>query len=121
MKEIRVRKLNPLDRCYVAGLLEGEGTFGSYPKDNPRSVRIQCAMVDRDVVEYLAALVGVGNVHPARPRDTLGKQIQWVWTLHTRMDVLDLCSQIYDLMGARRRTQIDKMRATGRQPLTDVV
>jgi hypothetical protein len=47
-----------LQRAWLAGLLEGEGTFLRPPPSMPNCPIVACRMTDRDVVERVAACFG---------------------------------------------------------------
>lgn len=46
---------------WLAGLLEGEGSFSPGPTSAPNSARISLTITDADVVARVAALWGVGE------------------------------------------------------------
>jgi hypothetical protein len=50
-KTIELDPIDDADLHWLAGLLEGEGTFIAGPPSAPRSPAVQVAMVDRDIVE----------------------------------------------------------------------
>jgi hypothetical protein len=106
------RVLDPIkdaDLYWLAGLLEGEGSFLAGPPSSPRSPAVQVSMVDRDIVERAAALLGVAvTVVPSRRdgwRTAYGARVRgsravlWMRRLHP-------------LMGARRRAQIERAVAS---------
>ena len=45
------------DLAWLAGLLEGEGSFLKAPPSNPNCPRISLEMTDKDIVERAAALM----------------------------------------------------------------
>jgi hypothetical protein len=107
-----VRQLPPIDPPdlhWVAGLLDGEGTFLAGPPSAPRSPAVQLAMVDRDIVERAAALLRVAVcVVPAR-RD--GWRTAYSARVRGFPAVLWM-KRLRPLMGARRREQIDRAVAS---------
>src|SRR4051812_29292397 len=48
------------DLHWLAGLLEGEGSFIAGPPSAPRSPIVQATMVDRDIIDRAGALLGWG-------------------------------------------------------------
>jgi hypothetical protein len=96
------------DLHWLAGLLEGEGTFVAGPPSAPRSPGVQLSMADRDVMERAAALLGCGvSVVPARregwrtaycARVRGARAVRWMQLLRP-------------LMGRRRQQQIDRALA----------
>jgi hypothetical protein len=108
----RVRDLPPIaeaDLHWLAGLLEGEGTFLTGPPSAPRSPAIQFWMTDRDVVERAAALLGVSvMVVPARRED-------WKTAYAVRLRgkrAVTWMKRLRPLMGIRRGQQIDRAVAS---------
>jgi hypothetical protein len=97
------------DLHWLAGLLEGEGSFFPGPPSAPRRPVLQVSMTDEDVVARAAAMFGrkVGRWQsPNREwqptyivRVTGGKAVAWMTALRP-------------LMGVRRRTQIDRALAS---------
>lgn len=94
--------ISPAEIGKVAGLFEGEATFGSTRKACSPSIRVK--MTDRDVVEGVAKLAGVrvrGPYWDGNPKHKplfavaiCGlKAVQWMMT-------------IYKFMGCRRREKI---------------
>lgn len=90
------------DLMWLAGLLEGEGSFGFYkPKFAPR---IQITMADKDVMERVALLFGGKNLYE-RP----SPRSNWnpVYQCAVQGDAaLEIMSSIYPVMGKRRQKRI---------------
>ena len=55
-------KSAPRSLIWLAGLLEGEGTFLRPPPSSPNCPIVSCRMTDRDVVERVARLFGTSTV-----------------------------------------------------------
>lgn len=97
------------DLHWLAGLLEGEGSFLSGPPSAPRSPSVQLSMVDRDIVERAGALVGSAvTVVPSR-RD--GWRTAYCVRVRGARGVLWM-QRLRPLMGTRRRAQIDRAIAS---------
>jgi hypothetical protein len=84
--------------AWLAGLLEGEGTFG-HGGGTP-CVRLQ--MTDKDVVDKAADLMG-GNVYTSEPVPG-NKQVYRVGVYGPR--AIDLMGRLQTFMGARRQQSI---------------
>lgn len=94
---------------WLAGLLEGEGSFLAGPPSAPRYPLMTLQMIDEDVVGRVATMFGrkVGRWQPRNPRFqpifiariTGAKAVSWMTALRP-------------LMGARRQTQIDHALAS---------
>ena len=97
----------------MAGLLEGEASFGLYQRPSGKSgLIISLGMIDRDTVEWIAArwcsTVRLRKKEPGRQQLYVtqiqgGRAVSWLLTL-------------YPLMGQRRRTQMRSMIAVWRTP-----
>ncbi|WNN93677.1 LAGLIDADG endonuclease [Arthrobacter phage CallinAllBarbz] len=93
------------DLLWLAGLLEGEGTFDSHRGKYPR---LRLAMTDRDVVGRAATLMGTSirltlNKAPAQP------------TWHTEVSgekAAEIMREILPFMGTRRSQRIATVLAT---------
>jgi hypothetical protein len=105
-------KLNPIDAsdlAWLAGLLEGEGSFIAGPPSAPRSPAVQVSMVDGDVVERAAALLGVSvTVVPSRRE---GWRTAYCARIRGARAVLWM-KRLRPLMGVRRQAQIDRAAAS---------
>ena len=93
------RVLTPLEEGWLAGLLEGEGTFGTKPN-------VVVHMTDRDVVERFMALTGAPTLYPTKQQQPHHKPA-WRATVSGEAAV-HLMAKIRPLMGVRRQSQIDR-------------
>lgn len=98
--------------AWLAGLLEGEGTFLRPPPSMPNCPIVSCRMTDRDVVERVAAQFG-----PAVMANDKGKyRTEFAATLKGEGAVA-LMTDIRPLMGERRRKAIDAALSHYRPPV----
>lgn len=112
------RDLIPVQVAWAAGVIEGEGSIYAAVR-NKRGhkdgklivLRIRVVMSDRDVVARLAAVFGVGKVHPYRNLKGLGTKPLFRWEVSARADVRMVADAIYLWMGERRRARLDELRA----------
>lgn len=90
---------------WLAGLMEGEGSFMAGAPSAPNTPRISIAMTDEDVIVHAAALCGVKpQALPSR-----NENYKNVYRVHVKgRPVVALMKQVYPLMGQRRQQQIDK-------------
>lgn len=112
--------MNEVEIAWVAGLLEGEGSFSiakrgvtaaGRPKPN-RQVHVTCGMTDRDVVERLLRTVGVGSIFlDTRSRTNPKHKDLYTWRTAKRADVEALLRTIRPYMGLRRGAKIDEILA----------
>lgn len=101
--------------AWLAGWLEGEGTFLARAPRPPRypgwRVVIQAASTDIDVVRRAHSLTGCGTVRLATRQEPHHKDL-WLWSVNRRADVLELASTLLPHMGSRRRASIEAILAT---------
>jgi hypothetical protein len=100
------------ERAWLAGLLEGEGAFGTTWADGHRYPVLQITMCDEDVVRRAATMLGAASVRVRQPRNS-----RWNLTYVAKISgypAADMMRALHDLMGARRRAAIDKALAMHR-------
>lgn len=97
------------DLCWLAGLLEGEGSFMPGEPSNANAPRISLAMTDSDVVHRAAALLGVHSVYAYTRRKGCRTSYQLALRGARAAEVMQL---LHPLMGARRKSQIERALAT---------
>jgi hypothetical protein len=93
---------------WLAGLLEGEGSFMRPPPSSPNQPVIGLQMTDEDVIEKVSSLVGVGY------RRVRYNHPEWkpVYALQVRGGrAVRLMRELSPFMGERRRGQIDRALA----------
>lgn len=94
---------------WLAGLLEGEGSFLTGTPSAPNAPAISMAMVDADVVRRAADLLGVNRIFARKGK---GKaQDSYQFRLRGRRAV-DAMRQLHPLMGSRRQAQIQRALAS---------
>jgi hypothetical protein len=94
---------------WLAGLLEGEGSFMCGPPSNPRMPVIAVNMTDEDVVGRLGRIFG-RKVHLVKPRND-----RWQTSYQVRVTgsgAVRWMALLRPLMGERRRAQIDRALAS---------
>ena len=92
------------DLTWLAGLLEGEGSFLKAPPSAPNCPRLSLEMTDKDIVERAASLMG-GKVVKRILKSTVWKPAYRVIIKGSRAAAL--MRLLYLVMGIRRRSQID--------------
>lgn len=93
------------DLYWLAGLLEGEGSFLAGPPSSPNKTRISVSMCDLDVIERVADLFGVSYIYTRtddRPNHSDTYQVAV-----SGSNARSLMSTLRPLMGERRQGQID--------------
>ena len=102
----RCQFAGPEELSWLAGWLEGEGSFLAPPPSDPKRVRVSAVARDLDVVGRVARILGVSAL-PHRDRRAAARG----WTpLHRVLcrgsRAVELMGAIEEMMGARRRAQI---------------
>jgi hypothetical protein len=101
-------ELNEMELYWLAGLLEGEGSFSSGPPSAPNSVPISLTMTDEDVVARVATLWNVAY-HPVHRKRSVSMGWKQSYFVHIRgKPAVDLMRQLKPLMSNRRREQIER-------------
>lgn len=100
----------PFEFGWVAGLLEGEGTFYAAPMGEGRyEPRIACAMTDRDIIDRLASLLpGNGNLIGLPLRGTFKPQYR---VSCNGGNAIALAAYLRPVLSERRQSQVDVMLA----------
>jgi hypothetical protein len=101
--------MTPAQLGWVAGLLEGEGSFMVVTTHGQSRPRVSMQSTDLDVLERLEAVTGVGHICDVGVRN--GRKFCWQWAAGAIEDAFWLMDCVYPLMGARRQGQIDTARA----------
>lgn len=96
--------VSPEDRGWLAGILEGEGTFtmNSAGRNSPVVV---LSMTDFDVVDRAHALTGLGSVTTYQPSQPNRKPVRR-WQIATGHEAAALMAFVYPFMGRRRQARI---------------
>ena len=100
--------LSKKDKYWLAGLLEGEGTFMKGPPSIPRSPVVQIVMTDEDVIRKVATLLGYTCIK-LHPKVSTWKSTYLVKIRGKR--AIELMQLLKLLMGKRRREQIQRAMA----------
>lgn len=101
--------IRKVDLYWLAGLLEGEGSFGFYPKGKNGSARIFIGMSDRDVIDRMKEITGATcNVFERVPYE--GAKISHILSITGRR-AAGIAMMVYPLMGKRRQQAIRAMLA----------
>ena len=100
---------------WIAGLIEGEGTFNkttTHRGRNRASIRIAVSMTDRDVIYRLANLLGFGSICTIKPTIRRGYgshgQLQHRWEC-SGTSAAGLMMTVLSLMGKRRAQRITEL------------
>lgn len=98
-------RITDAEVAWVAGILEGEGCWTKRNDPKRSTWWIAVRMTDRDIIDRLMEVTGVGSVSDARPlRDTY--KMAWAWQVAARPHREWLTIQVWPWMGERRRARI---------------
>ena len=89
---------------WLAGLLEGEGSFMAGPPSSPRMPIISVHMTDQDVIAR------VGRIFSRKPHSVRQRDPRWQASYLVRVTgsrAVDWMTLLRPLMGERRQAQID--------------
>lgn len=99
--------MNDTEIAWVAGLLEGEGSF--LTQTSGYSPRITCQMTDLDVLNKVHQLCG-GTLHPVTKRQEHWKDC-WIWRI-SGDPAAEVMKSILPHMGSRRSEKIQSVLDT---------
>ena len=97
-------------KAWVAGLLEGEGSFTHKGSGTLRNISVLCHMTDVDVLQKLKRLTGIGTLHGPYRNGPPKKRWKprFMWQVSGSL-AKDLMTQILPLMCERRSKRIKEL------------
>lgn len=106
-----MNKMTKSERAWLAGILEGEGCFSICHRETSlgkkySSFAIKLSMTDKDVVEKVFQLVGVGKFRPSIPRKPDHYKPISIWSVNGHDGVKRICKSVLPFMGIRRGEKI---------------
>jgi hypothetical protein len=81
---------------WLAGILEGEGTFLS-----GQGIGIHVTMTDLDIIERLQAVTGLGHIYVLALKKEHYKQ-SWCWAVQRRAHIRHVITAVPPWLGTRR-------------------
>lgn len=95
------------ESSYLAGLLEGEGTFTARDQRARKQLRVKLEMTDLDVVERAAQIMPAGKICKRDRANRMNCQTVYevCWTSQKAENVM---RRILPYMGERRKAKIDE-------------
>jgi hypothetical protein len=105
------------DLCWLAGLLEGEGSFRKPPPCEAKYPRITLQMTDLDVVQRVTALFGINYICKNKAKKEHWKDSYTIVLKGKR--AIRIMNELYPLMGERRKQRIEN--AIGYQSETEYI
>ena len=101
---MEINQMTEYQIAWLAGLLEGEGSFQTYRRPNTYFC-VYLGSTDRDLVETVYIIVGAGTMKEKKVKGN--RQPQWYWAIYGKDKVRSLALAIYPYMHSRRQQQID--------------
>lgn len=101
-------RLSELELAWLAGLLEGEGSFVLAPPSDPTRPRISLQMTDEDVVRRVATMFKLTYVQSRRYE----KKVNWKQSFCVILRgqrAVSLMKRLYPYMGERRKKRITEI------------
>lgn len=96
---------------WLAGFLEGEGSFTSgkaHTRKNPQ-LRVTACSTDKDTLEKCQNISGMGlSLHKGKKK-TLYRKDFWCWYVSKQEYAYALAVALYSFMGSRRKEQIRQL------------
>lgn len=97
-------KISNLDLYWLAGYLEGEGSFIKGPPSSPGSPGITASTTDEDIAKRAADLLGVSYCACKKKKAHWKQPFRFSKKGHEAVEIMKL---LHPLMGVRRKKQID--------------
>jgi len=88
------------ETAWLAGIYEGEGCLHK-DKRKKATYRINIVMTDKDIIERLVRVSGIGKVGSQTKQEAHHKD-QYRWTVHKKQDIRSVLSSILPYLGDRR-------------------
>lgn len=105
-----------LDLAYIAGLMDGEGSFCILKAESPETLRqtnrkspvyysvIRIGMVQKEPMEFIYQTFGFGIVRDEGVRkDRPTNQPMYRWTLHKKSQILEVCKELLPYLRVKKR------------------
>lgn len=87
------------DLYWAAGIMEGEGYFGS----RSNGITVTVSMTDKDVIDKFHSIFGFGS---RKSRDLPSGKTAYTWSVTNQAQASGLMMTLFSLMGERRQAQI---------------
>ena len=105
-----------LDLAYIAGLMDGEGSYCILKAETPETLRqtsrkspvyysvVRIGMVEKEPMEFIHKVFGFGIVRNEGVRkDRPTYQPMYRWTLHRKSQILEFCKAILPYARVKKR------------------
>lgn len=97
------------DLAWVAGIYEGEGCLSLRDngyKGNNKYVTMRICMTDKDILDRVARIIGMGDVKLITPPSRAGKKPMYEWKLGRWDQWYPFVMAIFQWLGERRQAKV---------------
>jgi len=105
-----------IEIAWASGVIEGEGSIianlngrSKFNGEPYLRCQLRVCMTDKDIIQKLQAVFGVGIVAEYNNLSRLGKKPIWRWDVRRALEAKVVCELIYPYMGQRRKKQIEHL------------
>jgi hypothetical protein len=104
-------RMSQLEFGWLVGILEGEGCFFVTTRSKGGSgpsayARVTVCMTDRDIIERLRRVTGIGTLEKIRERKNPEHKPISQWIVCRHQEAIELMVAVYPHMGTRRQAKI---------------
>lgn len=93
---------SPAAWAWVAGVIDGEGWIGPAPTARRRKPVVGVESTDRDVIDRLHELTGVGHVITVKRQRPQHHKPSWRWSVTSRSGTMRVLDSVLPQLGERR-------------------
>lgn len=102
LRSSTLRAMRAVDLAWLTGIFEGEG----YIALSNRHWQVGIGMSDRDVIERVAALTGIGSITiDERGLRRPGRKTMFTWRICGHAEIVDFLDHLLPLLGHRRSSR----------------
>lgn len=116
-----VPKALPQDWYWLTGIYEGEGSLSRNGKKNGHGLQLTVTMKDKDTIDRLRSVSGVGSIEGPYKRDNPNWSDMYRWSVRKREDVFHCIKGMWDNLGLRRKSQIESTIIAAGSTITEVL
>lgn len=104
--------------AWVAGVFEGEGTltYRTYSGTGRKQITLRVVMTDKDIIERLCAITGVGHVYGPYvsknlKKDGTSRKPSYQWAITKQPDVIEVIDALNEWFGERRQAKVTEIKS----------
>ena len=103
----KVRKLSEEDKCYLAGFLDGEGTFSIYRIKNRRTPTLRphicVANTNEEIIDWVKKTIGAGCLSKGRAKKKKNWKPYLTLDIYRFADIAGLIKQLLPFLKVKRK------------------